>query len=60
MNDKEYIRSEMKKTEDIYNQYFKNSDCKLTLSDLKRMRGMTILVNNECTDSALLYGILSL
>lgn len=56
--DYEYIRSEMLKTEQLYEEYLKDSN--FCLKDLKRMRGMTILASNNQFDEALLFGLISL
>lgn len=57
------IEDELTKIKDpkyLYDKYFKGSDSNITLKDLQRMRGLTILIDDGKTDDALLFGVLSI
>lgn len=42
----------------LYENYFKGSDSNITLNDLIRMRGMTLLINEGNSSGALLFGLI--
>lgn len=54
------ITEKVKDPKWLYDNYFKGSDSNITLKDLQRMRGVTILMNEKNADGALLYGLLTL